>query len=237
MRSEARTLVLIAGFMAALLVALPFSTPLFHALFPALDRPLYTRASFAELTFWHLALVVGATSIAILLGVSAGIFVTREQGRRVRPLLLAVAAIGQTFPPVAVLAIMVPMLGYGAGPTVIALFTYALLPVIVNTVTGLESVERSVLESADGMGLTPLQRLLQVELPLAAPIIFAGIRTATIINIGTATVGSTVGALTLGSPIIEGLSGSNTAYVVQGALLVAVLAVLVDRGFESFAPK
>jgi osmoprotectant transport system permease protein len=204
-------------------------------LFPALDRPLYSRASFLELTLSHVALVMAATAAATLIGVAAGIFVTRAVGRRARPLLLAVAAIGQTFPPVAVLAIMVPILGYGGGPTLVALFTYALLPIIANTITGLEGIDHNVRDAADGMGFTPTARLVQVDLPLAAPVIIAGIRTATIINVGTATIGSTVGALTLGSPIIEGLSGSNPAYIVQGALLAGLLAVLIDRSFELFA--
>ncbi|WP_244491609.1 ABC transporter permease [Bosea sp. Root381] len=226
-----RPVLVMATLLAALLLLLPFSTPLFHAVFPGLERPLYTRASFLDLTLAHLQLVLGATGAAALVGVSAGILVTREAGKRLLPLVSATAAIGQTFPPVAVLALTVPVLGYGSGATLVALFVYALLPIIANTVAGLEGVEVSVRDAADGMGFTPLRRLLQVELPLAAPVILAGIRTSAIINVGTATVGSTVGALSLGSPIIEGLSGSNTAYVVQGAMLVAVLALLIDRLF------
>jgi osmoprotectant transport system permease protein len=226
-----RPTLLMAALLAGLLVFLPRSAPLFHALFPDLDRPLYTRASFLDLTLAHLRLVLGATGAAALVGVGAGILVTRETGRRLLPLLSATAAIGQTFPPVAVLALTVPVLGYGSGATLVALFVYALLPIIANTVTGLEGVEPSTREAADGMGFTPLRRLLDIELPLAAPVILAGIRTSAIINVGTATVGSTVGALSLGSPIIEGLSGSNTAYVVQGAILVATLALLIDRLF------
>lgn len=226
-----RPTLLMAALLAGLLVFLPRSAPLFHALFPDLDRPLYTRASFLDLTLAHLRLVLGATGAAALVGVGAGILVTRETGRRLLPLLSATAAIGQTFPPVAVLALTVPVLGYGSGATLVALFVYALLPIIANTVTGLEGVEPSTREAADGMGFTPLRRLLDIELPLAAPVVLAGIRTSAIINVGTATVGSTVGAPSLGSPIIEGLSGSNTAYVVQGAILVATLALLIDRLF------
>jgi osmoprotectant transport system permease protein len=232
-----RPLLVAAGLFLGCLIVLPLSAPLFHALFPALDRPLYSRASFLELTAWHVALVAAATAAAVVLGGAAGIFVTREAGRRARPLVLVVAAIGQTFPPVAVLALMVPILGYGGGPTMVALFAYALLPIIANTVAGLEGVDRHVREAADGMGFTPMARLVRVELPLALPVILAGIRSATIINVGTATIGSTVGALTLGSPIIEGLSGSNTAYVVQGAVLSGLLAVLIDRAFAVFAPE
>lgn len=230
-----RSVLGMAALLTGLIVLLPRSAPLFQALFPGLERPLYTRASFLDLTLAHLQLVVGATVGAALAGVGVGILVTRRAGRRLLPLALAIAAIGQTFPPVAVLALTVPILGYGSGPTLVALFVYALLPILANTVAGLDGVEPSVLEAADGMGFTPFRRLALVELPLAAPVILAGIRTSAIVNVGTATVGSTVGALSLGSPIIEGLSGSNTAYVVQGAVLVATLALFVDRAFALVA--
>ena len=105
------------------------------------------------------------------------------------------AGVGQTFPPVAVLAIAVPLIGFGAWPTVVALFLYGLLPIIENAIAGLEGVPQAVREAADGMGLTPWQRLRTVELPLAAPVILAGIRVSVTIAIGTATIGSTVGAL------------------------------------------
>ena len=129
------------------------------------------------------------------------------------------------------LAIAVPLIGFGAAPTVIALIAYGVLPVLDNTVAGLRSVSAAAKDASDGMGFTARQKLLFVELPLAAPVIAAGIRTSVTISIGTATIGSTVGALTLGSPIIEGLSGSNTAYVIQGAILVGLLAIAVDQLF------
>ena len=221
-----------AALLGGLLALLPWSTPFFHALFPDLDRPVYTRASFVDLTVAHIELVLIATTAAALIGVTGGILVTREGGKRLMPLLSASAAIGQTFPPVAVLALTVPILGYGSGATIVALFVYALLPIIANTIAGLEGVDPDVRDAADGMGFRPLRRLIQVELPLAAPVIMAGIRTSAIINVGTATLGSTVGALSLGAPIIEGLSGSNTAFVVQGAILVATLSMLVDRSLN-----
>lgn len=141
-------------------------------------------------------------------------------------------AVGQTFPPTAVLALAVPAIGYGGAPTVIALIIYGLLPVVSATIAGLGSVPVATLQAADGLGLSPGGRLAKVELPLAAPVILAGVRTSVILNIGTATIGSTVGALTLGSPIIEGLSGSNPAYVIQGAILVGLFAVATDLWFD-----
>lgn len=224
-----------AGVTTALLVLsvlfMPALEPAFHALFPALERPVYTRASFLALTLSHLGLVLAASIPVVIAGVAAGIFVTRRSGRQFAGILDTVTAIGQTFPPSAVLAVAVPIAGYGAGPTVVALIAYGILPVVDNTVAGLRSVPAAALGAAEGMGFTPLQKLFWVELPLAGPVILAGIRTSVIISIGTATIGSTVGALTLGSPIIEGLSGSNVAYVIQGAVVVGLLAIATDQLF------
>ncbi len=144
---------------------------------------------------------------------------------------------GQTFLPVAVLAIAVPVMGFGQQPAMIALILYGVLPILQGTLAGLASVPAGVNSVAQGMGMSSVQRLLKVELPLAAPVMLAGIRTSVIINIGTATIASTVGANTLGTPIIIGLSGFNTAYVLQGAVLVALAAVIVDRGFERLSRR
>ncbi|MDU4095707.1 MAG: ABC transporter permease, partial [Pantoea sp.] len=114
----------------------------------------------------------------------------------------------------------------------IALLLYGILPVLQGTLAGIESVPTSVKEVAQGVGMSRWQSLMRVELPLAAPVIIAGVRTSVIINIGTAAIASTVGAKSLGSPIIIGLSGFNTAYVIQGAVLTALLALVVDRLFE-----
>lgn len=219
------------AFVAALAL-LPFSTPLFHALFPELARPLYTRASFLDLALSHAGLVAIASLVVVVVGVGVGIFVTRPAGRDFAGPVDTLTAVGQTFPPTAVLALAVPAIGYGGAPTVIALIIYGLLPVVSATIAGLGSVPVATLQAADGLGLSPGGRLAKVELPLAAPVILAGVRTSVILNIGTATIGSTVGALTLGSPIIEGLSGSNPAYVIQGAILVGLFAVATDLWFD-----
>ncbi len=221
--------------LAALMLAvlgLPSSKPLFAALFPALDRPLYEQDSFAALLGSHAGIVVLSSAAAAVIGIAAGVFVTRAVGREFRPLVETLVAIGQTVPPVAVLAIAVPLIGFGAWPALIALALYGLLPIVRATVAGLESVPPAAVEAADGAGMTATQRLWRIELPLALPVLLAGVRTSVIINIGTATIASTVGAKTLGSPIIVGLSGFNTAYVIQGALVVGLLAVTVDLAFD-----
>ncbi|MEI2265232.1 ABC transporter permease [Erwinia sp. CGal63] len=217
---------------AALLWLLPYSGPLFGRWFPELDRPLYQQESFARLALAHIRLVALSSFAAVVIGVSAGIAVTRRAGEEFRSVVETLVAAGQTFPPVAVLALAVPVMGFGEKPAMMALLLYGLLPVLQGTLAGTGAVPASVREVAAGVGMSPRQILFRVELPLAAPVILAGIRTSVIINIGTATIASTVGATTLGSPVIIGLSGFNTAYILQGACLVALLAIITDRLFE-----
>jgi osmoprotectant transport system permease protein len=221
--------------LAALVLWLPHSQTLFKSLFPALDRPVYTQEPFAQLLWQHVALVGASSLFSVAVGSAIGIWITRPAGAQFRPVLETVVAIGQTFPPVAVLAVAVPLVGFGELPALIALALYGLLPVVQGTVSGLQSVPAAAMQSATGMGMSPWQRLRQVEIPLALPVWLAGVRTSVIINIGTAAIASTVGAKTLGSPIIVGLSGFNTAYVLQGAVLVGMLAVVTDLLFERLA--
>jgi osmoprotectant transport system permease protein len=220
------------GAFVLLLEFMPASKPLFAALFPGLERPLYAQDSFLALALSHLALVAASSVIATMLGVAAAIFVTRPAGAEFRGLVETLVAMGQSFPPVAVLAIAVPVIGFGAEPALIALTLYGILPVLENTLAGLGAVPPRVRDAARGIGMGDAGILLAVELPLAAPVIVAGIRTSTIINVGTATVASTVGARTLGSPIIIGLNAANIAYVIQGAILVGLLAILLDLAFD-----
>lgn len=207
--------------------------PLFASLFPQLQRPLYDHDSFASLVLAHLQIVVLSSIAATVVGVSAGVFATRAAGREFRPLIETLVSAGQTFPPVAVLAVAIPLIGFGVAPALIALALYGVLPILQATLAGVESVPAPALEAAEGLGLSRWQRLFGVELALAAPVILAGVRTSVIINIGTAAIASTVGVKTLGLPIIVGLSGFNTAYVIQGAVLVGLLAVAVDLAFET----
>lgn len=216
---------------------MPLLKPLFAAAFPTLDRPMYEQDSFAALMGAHIGLVAVSSAVSVLLGWAAGVFATRPAGRAFRPLIETVVAMGQTVPPVAVLAVAAPLIGFGETPALIALALYGLLPVVQQTLAGLSSVSPGVLEAATGLGMTPTQRLWRVEWPLAWPVILSGVRTSVVINIGTAAIASTVGAKTLGSPIIIGLSGFNTAYVLQGAVLVGLLAVVVDLGFERLSPR
>jgi osmoprotectant transport system permease protein len=210
---------------------MPKAGPVMQALFPDVPHPVYTRASFLELTVAHVELVALSSIAAAAAGIGLGLFVTRESGREFAAIIGAAAAIAQTFPPVAVLALAIPFLGYGAAPAVLALFLYAIFPVIEAATAGIHAVPPAVREAAKGMGFGPRDVLWRIELPLAFPFILSGLRNAMIINIGTAAIASAAGALSLGSPIIEGLAASNPAYVLEGALIVALLAVAADRSF------
>ncbi|TKW65561.1 MAG: ABC transporter permease [Paracoccus denitrificans] len=226
---------------ALFLVAFLVSPESFSWLFVPLTRnnapAIYTQTSLLSLTLSHLGLVALAVIASTLVAVGLGILVTRPAGREFLPLARTVTAVGQTFPPVAVLALAVPVMGFGAGPTLVALFLYGLLPIFENTLTGLTSQPADVAEAARGMGLTRRQRLWQVELPLAMPLILAGVRLSAVISLATATIGSTVAAKTLGEVIIAGLLSSNTAFVVQGGLVVGLLAVLIYEMFQQIETR
>ena len=213
---------------------MPVLEPLFGALAPDRGTVIYPRASFLSLLGEHMAIVGVAATMAIVIGVGAAIVVTRPAGAEFLPLVSQLASIGQTFPPVAVLALSVPALGYGPKAVVVALVLYGLLPIVRNTLAGLKAVDRGVIESARGIGLSPGQVLWQVELPIAAPAILGGIRTSVTINIATAAIGSTIGANTLGDPIISGIVNNNIAFTLQGAVLIGLLAVTVDSAFSRF---
>ena len=217
--------------LVAWLVFTPYLKPLYAALFPDTDPPVYQADTLLDLFVWHALVVLVASAAALLIGVGGGVFVTGT-GRDFRASANVLATIGQTFPPVAMLAIAVPAIGYGFWPVFIALTLYGVLPILANTMAGIEAVPAAVRDAARGMGLSPAQILRQVDLPLALPVILAGVRTSVIVNIGTAALGSTVGADTLGAPIIEGLVVDKLAYIIQGGVAVALMAIVTDLGFE-----
>lgn len=225
------------GAAALLLAAFLLSPDSFAPLLEPLTRrgapAVYTQTSLWSLTVSHLALVVGAVAASAVIAVGLGVLVTRDSGRDFLPLARMVTAVGQTFPPVAVLALAVPVLGFGDWPTLLALFLYGLLPIFENTLAGLTTLSPQVVEAARGMGMTPAQRLWRVELPLALPVILSGVRLSAVIALSTAAIGSTVAAHTLGEVIIAGLLSSNAAFVVQGGAVIATLALLIDAGFRA----
>lgn len=196
--------------------------------FPSLPDVVFPSATLGELVVQHLTLVLISSAITITVGVPLGIWVTRPSGADFRSLVNATVDLGQTFPPIAVLALAMPVLGLGPAAAIVALSVYGLFPVVSGTVAGLDGVPASVVDAARGLGMGHGRILLTVELPLAARVIMGGIRTSVIINIGTATIAAVAGAGGLGAPIVSGINLQNGAYVVEGAAAAAALALLAD---------
>src|SRR5215472_6981861 len=224
------------GALALLLAFLLFPqtfAPLFAPLTHYGAPPIYDQGNLLSLALAQLGTVCLAAAASSVAAVGLGILVTRPAGAQFLPLSRTLVNIGQTFPPVAVLAVAVPLVGFGQKPTLIALFAYGLLPIFENTVTGLRGCPPAVLEAASGMGMSPGERLWRVELPLAMPLILEGIRLSVVINVGTATLGSTVAAKGLGEVIIAGLLSGNTAFVLQGGLITGLMAILLYYGMAA----
>ena len=182
-------------------------------------------------TLTHLKLTGIALGLACLVALPAALLLYRRP-RIARGLLYATGLV-QTVPSLALLALLIPLVGLGQLPAVIALFLYSLLPVVRNTLAGLFGVDPLLKQVATGMGLTPSQQLLRVELPLAMPMIMAGIRTAAVISIGTATLAAFVGAGGLGEPIITGLTLNDHRLILAGAVPAVLLALGVELAFEA----
>jgi len=175
----------------------------------------------------HLGLTFLSLFLAIIVGLPLGILIARK--RKLSSPVLGFAGILQTIPSIALLGFMIPAFGIGATPAIVALLIYALLPIIRNTFTGITGVNPTVIEAAKAMGMNRKQLLFKVELPLAMPVIIAGIRTAAVINVGVATLASFVAAGGLGEFIFGGISLNNTNMILAGAIPAALLAILLDQ--------
>lgn len=174
----------------------------------------------------HIQLSFIALLIAVLIGVPLGILLTKQKG--IAEVVINIAAVLQTIPSLALLGLMIPLFGIGTVPAIIALVVYALLPILRNTYTGVTGVDPSLIEAAKGIGMKPVRRLSKVELPLAMPVIMAGIRTAMVLIIGTATLAALIGAGGLGDLILLGIDRNNTALILIGAIPAALLAIIFD---------
>ena len=182
----------------------------------------------AELSLEHIGLTLLSLLLACLLAIPLGFWIARHP-RAAGP-VLGVAGILQTIPSIALLGTLIPLLGIGLKPAIFALLLYAILPILRNTYTGIRGVDAAVVEAARGMGMTPWQILRQVELPLALPVLLAGVRTAAVINVGVATLAAYIGAGGLGEFIFGGIALNNNAMILAGALPAALLALLFDQG-------
>jgi osmoprotectant transport system permease protein len=213
--------------LGAFLLSPQSFAPVFAPLSQHGAPPIYDQGNMLSLALAQLGTVLLAAAGSTLVAVGLGIFVTRPSGADFLPLSRTLVNIGQTFPPVAVLAIAVPLVGFGEAPTLIALFAYGLLPIFENTIAGLRGCPPAIIEAANGMGMSARERLVSVELPIAMPLILEGVRLSLVINVGTATIGSTVAAKGLGEVIIAGLLSDNTAFILQGGLVTGLMAILL----------
>ncbi|MDO9709097.1 ABC transporter permease [Paracraurococcus lichenis] len=176
----------------------------------------------------HLELVLASLALALLLAVPLGLVVARRPG--LRAAVLGTASVLYSLPTLALFALLVPVLGLGFAPALLALVTYAVPVLLRALVAGLAAVPASVREAADGMGLTPMQRLWRVELPLALPALLGGLRVASVTLVSAATVAAYISAGGLGTLILTGLDQGHTEKILVGAGLVAVMALLLDAG-------
>lgn len=187
------------------------------------------RAEILSATLDHLTLVLIAMTIAILIGVPLGMFIVQRPA--LRTIALGVASIFQTIPSLALFGFLIPIPfigGIGKRTAIVALVLYALLPILRNTYVGLTGIDPAVLEAAEAMGMTNTQILLRVRLPLALSVILAGIRTATVITIGVATIAAAIGAGGLGTFIFRGVAMVNDSVILAGAVPAALLAIFAD---------
>ena len=179
-----------------------------------------------KLTVEHIKITVIAVSISTVIGVAIGILITRF--RRAATPVIGIAGIIYTIPSLALFGMLIPFIGIGIKPALIALILYSQLALIRNTFVGIVHIDSAIREAGRGMGMSPLQFLRMVELPVALPVIMAGIRTAAVMNIGTATIAAYIGAGGLGWLIFRGIASVNTEQIVAGALPVTLLAIGVD---------
>ncbi len=178
----------------------------------------------------HIELTLVALFFSIIIAVPLGIILTRY--RKISETVIGVTSIAQTIPSLALLGVMIPLLGIGFFPAIVALTIYGLLPIVRNTYTGIVGVNQAAIEAGVGMGMTPNQVLIMVEIPLSLSVIMAGIRTSTVLIIGVATLAALIGAGGLGDMIFRGISMSSNELILAGAIPAALLALIFDYSFK-----
>ena len=185
------------------------------------------RSALLGMTARHLFLVIVSLACAVLVAIPLGVALERS---RLADAVVGALGVLQTIPGIALLAFMLPLIGIGVVPALVALFVYSLYPIARNTLTGVRGADHAAVEAAIALGMTPWQVLRWVRMPLATPVIMAGVRTAAVLNVGTATLAAFIGAGGLGDPIVAGLALADSRMVLSGALPAAALALLVDGG-------
>ncbi|CRK52734.1 ABC transporter permease [Rhodococcus sp. RD6.2] len=178
--------------------------------------------------FDHIRLTVTATVIVVAIAIPLGILLTRGAAKRLKPIVINVANVGQAAPAIGLIVLLTMWLGTGFRTAVIGLVAYAVLPILQNTIVGLDQVDKRTIEAARGIGYSAPRTLVQVELPLAVPVILNGVRTALVILVGTATLSTFIGATSLGTLITTGVTLFLPKLLVSGAVLVGLLALTID---------
>lgn len=176
----------------------------------------------------HIWMVFLSSFIAVILGSTLGIFITTSYGSEFKDLVLKTVNLGQSFPSAALLALTVPILGYGIEGALIALVVYALMPIIYNVVTGIEEVPPKIVDAAKGMGMTELEIYIKIKIPLALNVILGGIRTALVVNISATTLAATIGAGGLGVLVVNGVKTFDMVLILEGAIPVTLMAIIAD---------
>lgn len=202
---------------------------LLSALVPDADSVIYPTKPLSQLMGEQIFLVAVASLSALVIGGALGALALSRIGRPFRDIIVSIGSLAQTVPSVAIMALAVPLIGYGAEPVVLALILYSILPIMLNVIAGIEGVPQDAYDAAVGMGMSTPQRVFGVQLPLAMPVIIGGIKNMLVINVSAATMGAVVAAGGLGMPILAGFSTYNDAYILEGALPAITLALLLDR--------
>lgn len=217
-------------YLALFLFWIFFSDDLFRFLSPWLPvrNAIVMRTSLSELALQHILIVFISTAAAVLTALLLACAVRISRSAELKNSVLTAGSIAETIPSAAVIAIAVPILGYGNAPSLLALYLYAILPVVRNAIVGMESVPQAVSDAAEGMGMSRIRQLIQVDLPLSQNVLVAGIRTALIINISLATIGATVGAGGFGVPILAGIRTYDPVMVIRGSVPVILMAFFAD---------
>lgn len=185
----------------------------------------------------HILISLTVAVIAIVFTIPLAVWMTKMKSDKLRSIIFSIANIFQTIPTIALLAIMIPIFGIGFTPAIVALFLYALLPLLRNTYSGMESIDQEVVEAAKGMGFTSFQRIIKIELPIALPYIMSGIRVTSVYIISWTTLAALIGAGGLGDLVLAGIGYNDTFMIFTGAFLAIVIALILDFVLASVENK
>lgn len=183
--------------------------------------------SIIELTWEHLLMVLVAMMISVMLGVLVGILITFNE--RAAKVVLSITEVLMTIPSLALFAVLIPIFHIGVTPAIIGLVLYTQLPIVRNVYTGIKNISPSIIESAKGMGMSDLKIMYKIKLPLAFPVLIAGVRTAVVMGVGMGAIASYVGAGGLGDYIFQGIQRTNDKMVAIGAVVISLMAIIMDR--------